>query len=112
MKKLTTNSNRTDKKLTAKRRKSGRPIVSPTVRVVPVFRDEINVRQLGRAALRLAIELSEISITDSKAEIEPDSKANDGISSTNTAVMQTKFGNQVLDILNKNCDEDDRHETK
>jgi hypothetical protein len=42
-----------------KKCKRGRPIKSHSVQVVPVFRDEIDVKKLGRAALRLAMELEE-----------------------------------------------------
>lgn len=37
---------------------TGRPSKSNQVRVVPIFRKEIDIRRLGQAALRLAMEKS------------------------------------------------------
>jgi hypothetical protein len=53
MKKLANHKTKTDKPLNPKRRPVGRPNGSRSVRIVPVFRDEIDVQKLGRAALRL-----------------------------------------------------------
>jgi hypothetical protein len=56
MKKLTERESKTT--FNPKRRPVGRPNGSGSVRVVPVFRDEVDVRKLGRAALKLVMEMS------------------------------------------------------
>jgi hypothetical protein len=65
MKRLVNNNPKSKKKLNATRRPVGRPNSSGGVRVVPVYRDEIDVRKLGRAALRLAMLKSDVSVDDS-----------------------------------------------
>jgi hypothetical protein len=57
MKKLINNKSKSDKQLNPTRCPVGRPSGSNRVRVVPVFRDEIDIRKLGRLALKIAIEM-------------------------------------------------------
>jgi hypothetical protein len=53
------NNRQVNKRQNGKRKynKRGRVMQSNSVRVVPVFREEVDIRKLGRAALQLAIQL-------------------------------------------------------
>jgi hypothetical protein len=73
------------KKYNAKRRPSGRPSSSNSVRVVPVFRKQIDVPKLGRAALRLVME------TSAEADINMSSKTIDSDAPSEPSAMSSKL---------------------
>jgi hypothetical protein len=64
-----------NKKYNARR---GRPLKSNNVKVVPVYRDEVDIRKLGRAALRLAMRLD-----DTEQELKEARKYDAGEDETN-----------------------------
>jgi hypothetical protein len=87
MKKLTDSKYTSDRKLRPSRRPVGRPNGSNNVRIVPVFREDIDVAKLGRAALRLvALQVKDAGCnhdTDRPSETNSPDKTNNPDKITN-----------------------------